>query len=242
MQLVEAPSAHEVARIWRYPVKSMLGTTANSVQVSATGAGGDRRYAIREASGRMGSGKNTSRHRKIDGLFRFRARYDGERAWITLPDGRDLDADAADAGDVLSAVLGEPVTLEREDDGTHFDDSPLHLLTTASLAWLKRTLPDARADERRFRPNLVLEVAGREPVEQTWIGRRLWIGAEVELEVTTPTKRCGMISFEQDDLPHDPSVLRHITNNADLLFGVYARVIRPGTVRVGDEVAIEATP
>lgn len=47
-----------------------------------------------------------------------------------------------------------------------------------------------------------------------------------------------MIAFEQDDLPRDPSVLRHITENADLLFGVYARVIRPAMVRVEDAVPL----
>ncbi len=240
--MVESAPPREVARIWRYPVKSMLGTTADSIAVSATGVAGDRRYAIREASGRMGSGKNTRRHRKIDGLFGFHARYERERAWITLPDGREIAADADDAGAILSAVLGEPVTLEREDGATHFDDSPLHLLTTASLAWLDRTLPEARTDERRFRPNLVLDAPGADPVEQSWIGRRLRVGGEVELEITGPTRRCGMVAFGQDDLPHEPSVLRHITDHADLLFGVYACVIRPGTVRMGDAVTLEHTP
>ena len=225
-------------RAWRYPVKSMLGQSVDAIDIVAPGVVGDRRYAIRDAGGRLGSGKNTDRFRRIDGLFRFRACYDDERAVLSLPDGTEIDAEDPAIDARLSAVLGQPVTLAREDDGSHVDDSPLHLLTTASLAWLERSLPDARADERRFRPNLVLDCPGAEPVEQAWIGRTLQVGEQVVLQVTEPTTRCGMIALEQDELPRDPRVLRHITREADLLFGVYARVLQPGRASVGDRVTL----
>lgn len=229
-----------VARAWRYPVKSLLGQRAETIDLVAGGVVGDRRYAIREASGRLGSGKNTRRFRKIDGLFRFHARYEDDRAIVTFPDGTEMDADDPEIGAMLSDVLGQPVSLEREDEGVHVDDGALHLLTTASLDWLQRSLPDVPADERRFRPNLVIECAGDEPVEQAWIGSTLRVGEEVVLRVSAPTERCGMIAFEQDELPREPRVLRHITQNAGLMFGVYADVVSPGRVRVGDSVTIDA--
>lgn len=228
-----------VARVWRYPVKSMLGQQAGRIDVARTGVAGDRRYALRDAAGRLGSGKTSGRMRKIEGLFRFRARYEGEHVIVTFPDGSELDADDPEIGTMLSDALGQPVTLEREDDGSHVDAGPLHLLTTASLDWLVSTLPDAQADERRFRPNLVIEAAGEEPVEQAWIGSILRIGDAVELRVTEPTERCGMVALEQDDLPRDPRVLRHITRNAGLMFGVYAEVLAPGRIEPGDEVMLE---
>lgn len=232
-------AALRVARVWRYPVKSMLGQRADHIDATAGGVAGDRRYAIRDAGGRLGSGKSTGRLKKIDGLLRFGARYEDGRAIVTFPDGTELDADDPDIGAALSDALGQPVTFEREDDGRHVDVGPLHLLTTASLAWLARTLPEAKTDERRFRPNLVIEAAGAEPVEQDWIGRTLRIGARVELRITEPTERCGMVALEQDDLPRDPSVLRHITQNAELDFGVYAEVIVPGRIEPGDEVDLD---
>lgn len=228
-----------IARVWRYPVKSMLGQQAGYIDVARTGVAGDRRYALRDAAGRLGSGKTSGRLRKIDGLFRFRARYEDERAIVTFPDGSEQDADDPGIGTMLSDALGQPVTLEREDDGSHVDDGPLHLLTTASLDWLVHTLPDVQADERRFRPNLVIEAPGSEPVEQEWIGYTLYVGEGVELRITGPTERCGMVALEQDDLPRDPRVLRHITRNADLMFGVYAEVVAPGRISPGDEVMLE---
>lgn len=233
-------TALRVARVWRYPVKSMLGEQAGHIDVSARGVAGDRRYAIREASGRLGSGKNSERFRKIDGLFRFRARYRDGRAIVTFPDGTEWDADDPEIGGLLSDALGQPVALEREDDGGYVDDGPLHLLTTASLDWLQRTLPEVQADERRFRPNLVLQAAGTGPIEQDWIGRHLRIGDGVELRISAPTERCGMIALEQEDgVPREPRVLRHITQNAGLMFGVYADVIAPGRIEAGAEADLE---
>ena len=229
-----------VSRVWRYPVKSMLGQRAEWIDVAPTGVAGDRRYALRDASGRLGSGKSSGRLRKIDGLLRFRARYDDGHAIVTFPDGTELDTEDPQIDTRLTEVLGQPVSLEREDDGSHVDVSPLHLLTTASLAWLHQALPDVRADERRFRPNVLVEAGGSEPLEQDWIGRRLRIGAQAVLQVTEPTERCGMVALEQEDLPRDPRVLRHITQNADLEFGVYAEVIEPGRIEPGDEVVLES--
>lgn len=228
-----------VARVWRYPVKSMLGQAAAHIAVTPAGVAGDRRYAIRDARGGLGSGKSAGRLHRINGLLRFRARYEGERAIVTFPDGSEMDADDPEIGAMLSDALGQSVSLEREDDGSHVDAAPLHLLTTASLDWLARTLPDARTDERRFRPNVVIEADGDEPVEQEWVGRRVRIGDDVTLRITEPTERCGMVALEQDDLPRDPRVLRHITHNAGLMFGVYAEVLSPGRIEPGDAVILQ---
>lgn len=231
-----------VARVWRYPVKSMLGQQAGAIDVARAGVAGDRRYAIRDAAGGLGSGKNAGRLRRIDGLLRFRTRYEGERVRVTFPDGSELDADDAGIGAMLSDALDRTVTLEREDDGSHLDVAPLHLLTTASLEWLERTLPEARTDERRFRPNIVIEAPGDEPLEQEWMGHVLRIGDDVVLRITEPTERCGMVALGQDELPRDPRVLRHITRNAGLMFGVYAEVISPGRIEPGDAVILEPPP
>lgn len=228
-----------VDRVWRYPVKSMLGQRADAIDVGQYGVVGDRRYAVQDASGLLGSGKRADGFRKIDGLFRFRAHYTEAGARLILPDGSDIAADDPEIDNRLSQLLGQPVILARADDDSHLDDSPVHLLTTASLAWLARELPDVAADERRFRPNLLLAVDGAEPVEQDWVGRRLYVGSELVLEITAPTPRCGMVSLAQDELPRDARVLRHIRHQADLMFGVYAAVVKPGMVRVGDSVTFE---
>lgn len=229
-----------VARTWRYPVKSMRGEPAACIDVARIGVAGDRRYALRDPDGRLGSGKATGRFRRVDGLLRYRARYDAAGdVIVTFPDGREWRADDPGIDAALVDALGQEITLARVEDGSHLDSSPLHLLTTASLAWLAATLPDVEADERRFRPNLVVAADGAEPIEQRWLGATLRVGDEVVLRVTEPTERCGMVALAQDELRHDPRVLKHITKNADLDFGVYAEVLVPGRIHAGDALTVE---
>jgi len=223
-----------VATLWRYPVKSMLGEECAAVELETRGVRGDRRFAVRGDDGRLGSGKNSRRHRHIEGLFTFRACYAGDAPEITFPDGRRLRAGDAGIDAALSEALRTPVVLAAEDGISHFDSGPIHLVSSASLEWLRSRLPGSRIDERRFRPNLV--VIGEES-EQAWIGRTLRIG-EVRLRVTDPTKRCGMTTFAQSDLPFDAKILRSIAQEADQRFGVYAEVVQPGRISRGDAVTI----
>lgn len=228
-----------VARLWRYPVKSMLGEECAEVEVTARGVAGDRLFALRDADGRLGSGKNAHRLRQIDGLFGFRASYAPEGPSITFPDGRCMRGDDPRIHLALSGVLGVAVTLVREDRVAHFDSDPVHLLSTGALAWLGSRLPESRVDERRFRPNIVVDFDGAGLFEHLCIDRVVRIGDEVRLRVTAPTERCRMTTLEQADLPGDPRVLRCIAGESGLQFGVYAEVLAPGRVCAGAAVSIE---
>jgi len=225
-----------VRELWRYPVKSMRGECMDCLDVAAAGVAGDRAYALRDAEGRLGSGKRTARFGRIDGLLELESRYAGEQLEILLPDGDVIEGRRPDIDAVLSARLGQAVTLVHAHGGEHLDDAPVHLLSTSGLAWLSAALPASRIDARRFRPNLVIDTPGDRPAEPAWTGRTLRIGETLTLSVIGPTERCGMVALGQGELPRDPAVLRAITQQAGLCFGVYARVAAPGRVCVDDAV------
>src|SRR6185503_5723083 len=96
--------------------------------------------------------------------------------------------------------------------GTYFDVSPIHLLTTASLAVLGPSNP---FDRRRFRPNVLVETdAGTQGlVEAGWSGRTIRVG-RATLRGELPTMRCVMVTLPQPDLPKEPAVLRTIVRAA----------------------------
>jgi MOSC domain-containing protein len=227
-----------VARLWRYPVKSMLGEQCEYLDVDPCGVAGDRLFAIRDANGKFGSGKSTRRFHRIDGLFGFQAVYEGEVPAILFPDSRTMRGDHPDIHTALSHTLGQPVTLAREASIPHLDAGPVHLLTTAAFAWLRAALPDVPADERRFRPNLVVDVPGATQVERGWLGKTLSVGNAVRLRVSAATERCGMVAFAQRGLPDDARILRCIAQEAALHFGVYAEVLVPGRIKRGDSVTV----
>jgi uncharacterized protein YcbX len=233
------PQVGVVAKLWRYPVKSMLGEECRELELEERGFRGDRLFAVQDAGGKLGSGKNTRRFRLIDGLFGFSARHAGEWPEIAFPDGRRVRGDDPRIHGALSSALGTAVTLVREARIRHFDDGAVHLVTTAALEWLRSRLPGSRIDERRFRPNIVMTAAGAGQPEQSWIGRTLRIGAEVVLRVTAPTERCRMTTLGQADLPEDVKVLRRLAEEAEAQFGVYAEVVKPGRIATGYSVVLD---
>jgi uncharacterized protein len=222
-----------VAELWRYPVKSLLGEQLHEVLVEERGVVGDRLYAVTDRSGKLGSGKTTRRFRRLDGLFDLSARSEGERPFVTLPDGREFAAGDAELDTFLSERYGDELRVLREDGVPHHDAAPLHLLTTSSLRWLENILPASRIDVRRFRPNVLLDAAGAALVEDAWVGRRLALGSTV-IRVVQRTERCVMTTHAQSELPKDPEVLRAVTELNDVCVGVYASVEQPGLIRVGD--------
>ncbi len=185
---------------------------------------------------------------------------------ITLPGGGTYASGDAGLDEALSASVGRPVrllgsappkgTLEeywpdveglaRRDEvtdeaipsETFFDCAAVHLLTTATLAELRRLYPGGQAETRRFRPNFVIgtasELAGF--VEEGWTDRILAIGEEVKLKVTGPCSRCVMTTLAQGDLPKDVGILRTAAKHNQAHVGAYASVVQGGTVHRGDVV------
>ena len=223
--------------IHRYPVKSLLGEDLREVFVNRRGCLGDRLWSVRDADGRFGSGKTTRRFRRMDGLLDLRAGYDGEVPVVAFPDGRRLRAGTDEADRAVTDHVGRPVTVRREEDVSHFDDGPVHLVTTASLRALARA-HGAAVDPRHTRANLVVGWDGDGFPEHVWPGRRLAIGSEVVLRVRDVMPRCVMLDAAQGDLPSDPGLLRTVTHVAGGALGVVADVDREGVVRVGDDVRL----
>ena len=161
-----------------------------------------------------------------------------------LPDDPDFDAELRSIfGRLPDEPLPDLSVFPRElfeytsPLGTYFDALPLHLLTTASLRALERLNPASRFDRRRFRPNFLIEPEGGtdDLVDGGWCGETLRVGgATVKVEMGTP--RCSMTMQPQGDLPKDPGVLRTVVRHADQNLGVYASVVGPGPVAVGDPV------
>jgi len=222
----------KVESLWRYPVKSLIGENLDIFYVTARGVSGDREYSISNAEGKFGSGKNTRRFRRIDGLFSMSAKTLDNEVSITLPDGKVLCSCDTSINDKLSEILGQNITLTKEAKISHFDDGAIHILSTSSLSLLQKSLPDSGIDVRRFRPNIVID---SQYIDDELIGKTIKIG-EIILEITHKTQRCRMISLKQLNIEKSPEILKSVSKNFGLYFGVYARVISTGSISIGDHV------
>jgi uncharacterized protein YcbX len=245
-------AAGTILELWRYPVKSLRGERLARARFGERGLDGDRAYAMRErATGRIVSGKGS------EGPFGARAstgaggevtvQRDGD-ARATLVAGAapvlaemlgfDLDVVRAPGGDERAEMTGEEDSTFRGWPGSFFDSMPVHVLTTATLRALRALAPGSDFDARRFRPNVLVDAPGDEPVELAWIGRTLALGDGVALEIVKGCKRCVMTTHAQEELPADRDILRTIAREAANVTGVLARVARAGECAVGDPVTL----
>jgi uncharacterized protein len=121
--------------------------------------------------------------------------------------------------------------------GTYLDAFPLMIMTTSALRSLQAALPDSVIDVRRFRPSFVVDTGDAEGhPEFDWSGARFAIGG-AEIQVGPPCPRCVMVTREvTPDLPIDRRVLRHVVRDLDQNVGMYATVVTPGPIAVGDAV------
>lgn len=227
--------AAEVAVLQRFPVKSMGGEGLERVDVASTGLVGDREWAVYGADGKLASGKHSRRFRRMDPVFDLVARRQGDDTVVVLPGGAQRVAGEAGTDDALREHFGEPVWLGRETDVMHQDQAPFSIIGTATLVELGRHEGDGRPmDPRHVRANVVVET--REPyAEESWVGREVTVGA-ARLRVTESIQRCRMVGVAQVGLAPRPGMLQAISEHHDLMAGVYATVLRPGRVALGDQV------
>ena len=102
-----------IDQLFRFPVKSMMGETCDSLQIGPRGSVGDRVWAVRdEVRGGIRGGK------KIPSLMTMSARFSGEvadegssPAIITAPDGDSRETGAEDINAWLSDKLQHQVSL-----------------------------------------------------------------------------------------------------------------------------------
>jgi uncharacterized protein YcbX len=187
---------------------------------------------------------------------------------VTLPSGAYAVSSNADFAKTVSGALGRSVSLlassppdaqleeywpdmeglahrdhvtdEAVPAGTFFDLAILHILTTSTLDKLRSLYPGGRFEPRRFRPNLIVATPGQVGfVENEWIGKTLSIGPEVKIQVTGPCPRCVMTTLAQGDLPKDPGVLKTAAQHNEVRVGIYASVVQPGMVKIGDAISVQ---
>ena len=147
------------------------------------------------------------------------------------------------------ALVGNGIELDLPsalaEQGSFADLEPLHLLTTASIAHIQERAGDSLVNSDRFRPSILIDTGDTTGLpENDWEERTATIGgATIRFGSTAP--RCVMTTRAQAGLPRDKAVLQTIAAANKRPFGgfgdfpslgIYATVVEPGPVAVGDPV------
>jgi uncharacterized protein len=125
--------------------------------------------------------------------------------------------------------------------GTFFDSCPIHAITTATLAQLKKIYPDGAFEPCRFRPNILIEPTDSEAtfIEDGWVGSKMFIGDQVCLNIDTACPRCVVTTLAQLGLPTDLNILRTTTKHNKTIAGIRTSVLQEGVIRCGDQIWLE---
>jgi uncharacterized protein YcbX len=248
-----------VSRLSVTPVKGLALHHPQEAALDEHGVAANRRFYLVREDGRLFSGLHHGP------LVRVRAEWDqdADRLALFFQDGsvvadqvrlgepirtdfwrrRDVPGRVVEGpwAEALSAVVSRRLRLVKADvPGAGVDVEPVTLVSEESVDELARQAGRATVDGRRFR--MLVEVAGCSPHEEdSWAGSRVRLG-EALLEVGGPVPRCATTTRDPSTGARDFDALRAIEayrgrrDGHDIDFGVYARVLEPGRVRLGDPV------
>jgi uncharacterized protein YcbX len=253
-----------VTRLAIAPVKGLALEFPTQIRLTQTGVAEDRRFFFVDPTGRLVDGL-------VAGPIVQVAAHtdpDGATLCLTMPDGRVVEDAVRPTEPIVTSVYGRmaeghvvdgpwaaaleplagrPLRLVRTDrPGGTRTEHPTTIVGDGSLAELGRHFGTGPLDARRFR--MLIEIDGTGPHEEdTWIGGRVEIG-EVTLRISAPVPRCAITTQDPDRGVRDLDTLRTIKeyrglrDGTSLDFGVWGEVERPGTIRLGDTVAVPAVP
>lgn len=240
--------ATTVGRINLTPVKSLGLSHPHRVELGRDGVAGDRAFYVTDADGRRVGGVQHG------SLVRIAPAWDGTTLALSFPDGTVVEGEpeledavetdfygvravhgnvvAGPWADALSDFVGSHLRLVRVDERSHAKDiAPATIVSDGSLAALDGL------DGRRFRMTFELEGC-RAFEEDEWDGRLVSVG-EAVVRLAGPVPRCAVTTQDPETGIRDHDTLGAIravrgTQEGGIYFGMYAEIVEPGAVAVGD--------
>jgi uncharacterized protein YcbX len=243
-------------------VKATRLRPVQRIELDELGARGNRAFHVIDDRGRMVNGK------RIGDLTKVVADYDVEsgRLGLAFPDGTSAvgqvrygetvsarffshEISARELvgpwDEALSSFFGQPLRLASAEIAVDRGRSgAVSLISRGSLRRLAEANGDDSIDARRFRMLVEIDgVAAHE--EDRWVRRRVRIGSALVV-MQGHVGRCLVTSRDPDtgevNLPTLDMLAgyrRHLDTTEPLPFGIYGAVLEPGSVSVGDAVALE---
>ncbi|HSL10913.1 MAG TPA: MOSC domain-containing protein [Actinomycetota bacterium] len=248
-----------VARLNVTPVKSTRLQHPDRVELTADGLPENRLFYLVDPMGALFTAGDVGELQQVRSAWDGEA----DLLRLTFPDRAVVEGSGSALGEaVVTDFYGRPVPgrvvegpfagairrfigrnlrlIRCDRPGDAYDVEPITVVGLASVAALAAgARHDGELDARRFRMNIELE--GTDPYEEdSWDGCDVRIGGAV-LRIGEQVPRCVVTTLDPMTGHKDFATLTEIARQRGrivggkgLPFGVYARVVEPGTVAVGD--------
>ena len=252
----------EITGLYRYPVK---GLTPEALPRVGLRAGqtlpSDRRYAIENGPSGFDPAAPGWKPKTVflmlmrnERLAALRSHFEDATHILTIRrDGQMVargDLETAEGREAIESFFAENFVPELKGPpkvlvcpGHSFSDVAKKVVSIINLASVRaiETMIGASVHPLRFRANLYLE-GWPAWHEAELVGQTLSIG-DSRLRVVKRITRCAATNVDPDtaarDLEIPEALMRRFGHNE---CGIYAEVIAPGEIAVGDAIAVEAPP
>ncbi len=234
-----------ISRLYLYPVKSMSGIAVEEAHVGLDGILGDRQYAFVRADKAASDSFPWMTARQSARMILYKPQFTQlptpdqpePPVQVRTPENSVREISDASLCQELTTKTEPSLFLLRSARGL-FDCQHISIFSLASVRALAAEAGCA-IDARQFRANVYIEPVSRRAFdEEEWAGSLLRIGSEVLTGVTQRDPRCMMINLDPDSGKQDARVLRAVAQRHDGQAGIYANVVRPGLIRVGDAIQL----
>ena len=249
----------EITGLYRYPVK---GLTPEALEQVALRTGetlpSDRRYAIENGQSGFDQAAPSWMPKTVflmlmrnERLAALRTHFEDESHVLTIHrDGKMVargDLETAEGRAAIEGFFAQNFVPELKgppkilvSPGHSFSDVAKKVVSIINLASVRavETMVSADVNPLRFRANLY---ARGWPAwhEQGLVGARLAIG-EARLKVVKTITRCAATNVDPDTAARDLEIPTAIQNRlGHNECGIYAEVIKGGTIEIGDTIAVE---
>jgi uncharacterized protein YcbX len=230
-----------IRQLRRYPVKSMRGESLPATTLTLQGVAVDRRYAFVQKASRSSFPWFTAR--ELPELLCYSASVQEAgpqevEVTVTTPDGKKFPVQSDELRQILEARSGLEIFLLQDYRGS-FDAAPISLISCQAVSQIAKE-SGTEEDPVRFRPNLLVDLESGEAFEELqWVGRILRVGDTARIAILKADQRCMMISLDPVSAKSNPAVQRCVVQQHNNCAGVYAAVLTPGELRIGDTVSLE---
>lgn len=224
-----------VHELWRYPLKGMRGEQVSALLLDATGAVGDRRFAVQSTGAPPGKPLLSGAERAA--MLLWQARIADDATEVVSPTGEAFPVSSPAMLRRMQALLPSGHTLSLVTSARPLTDvRPLAILGQATIAALAHDFGRA-IDPRRFRANLLL--SGIPPfAEDALVDKRVQVGERAVLHVRERTPRCRIVTLDPDTAEPNPQLMRYLSRTRNGRVGVYATVEQPALLKPGDPVVL----
>ncbi len=230
-----------IRQLRRYPVKSMRGESLDATTLTLQGIPADRRYAFVQTASRSSFPWLTARELpELLCYSPFTEKVGPQEAEVTVttPTGEKFPIKSDELRQALEAHSGRELFLLYDYRGS-YDVAPVSLISRQTITRIAQE-SETKEDSVRFRPNLLVDLEGGEAFDElNWVGRIVRVGDAARIAITEVDQRCMIITLDPASAKPSPAVLRCVAQQHKQRAGVYATVLTPGEVRVGDTLSLE---